>query len=553
MTIALQNRLALTHALFISLALGVLTLVINVFTGRIFAALIKDNITEKSGEIVRVIGDQYDPLSRGFDTLSIEAMGMYFVHEGYIITVEDERGDPVWDARSCDMQQCVDVIRGITERMEGRFRLNGRMQKEQFPVGYLGRTIGAVSIETYGPYFYSETETRFLTSINRVLLIATIVLTLFSIAVSIPLARAIARPVNKAGEAARQIARVHVPWAIRSGAVRAGGISGMDTAGSAGGSGGISLIRIPEHYKTRELAELSRSINTLAAELEEAERRQKQLTSDIAHELRTPLTCLRGDIEAMIDGVYEPDRKHLESCYEEIMRLTGLVQDLNTLTSLEWETLELNRTEFDLAKLLRATAEQFRAAAAEKGIEINLNLRESPVSADYDRLKQVFVNILSNAVKYTDRGSVTVTIGKEGERPPERAAAEAGLSGLWDKNPPLTSPPAPPVKFMEFVEFESHGAFPSPRWEVTIADTGIGIPESDLPHIFERFYRSDKSRSRSTGGAGIGLTIAAAIVHAHGGKIGAGIRAGERGGASVGSVFRVIIPGSPGNFPGNTV
>jgi signal transduction histidine kinase len=546
MTIALQNRLALTHALFISLALGVLTLVINVFTGRIFAALIKDNIIEKSGEIVRVIGDQYNPLSRGFDTPSIEAVGMYFVHEGYIITVEDERGDPVWDARSCDMQQCVDVIRGITERMEGRFRLNGKMQKEQYPVGYLGRPIGAVSIETYGPYFYSETETRFLTSINRVLLIATLVLTLFSIAVSIPLARAIARPINKAGEAARQIARVHVPWSVHSGAARAAG-GGMSTAGT-GSTGGIwqgrPPIRIPEHYKTRELAELSRSINTLAAELEEAERRQKQLTSDIAHELRTPLTCLRGDIEAMIDGVYEPDRKHLESCHEEIMCLAGLVQDLNTLTGLEWETIELNKTEFDLAKLLRATAEQFRAAAAEKGIEINLNLRESPVSADYDRLKQVFVNILSNAVKYTDRGSITITIGEGGESPPERAAAEAGQR---DKNPSLTPPfapsLAPPLAFMEFefMGFEPHGAFPPPRWEVTIADTGIGIPESDLPHIFERFYRSDKSRSRSTGGAGIGLTIAAAIVHAHGGKISAGIRAAGRGGVSTGSVFRVTL------------
>jgi signal transduction histidine kinase len=277
------------------------------------------------------------------------------------------------------------------------------------------------------------------------------------------------------------------------------------------------IIRIPDQYKTRELAELSRSLNELAAELEEAERRQMRLSSDIAHELRTPLTCLQGNLEAMIDGVYKPDQEHLESCHEEIMRLISLVQDLNTLTLFEWETgylsgeggsdvsygraKNLHKTEFDLAKLLRITAEQFRTAANEKGIEIKLNLIESPITADYDRLKQVFINLLSNAVKYTDRGSITIAIGE-------------GAGG----------------------------------WVVTIADTGIGIPESDLPHIFERFYRSDKSRSRrterfGTGGAGIGLTIAAAIVQAHGGTIGAESSgdAAAGGGASGGTVFRVVL------------
>jgi signal transduction histidine kinase len=119
-----------------------------------------------------------------------------------------------------------------------------------------------------------------------------------------------------------------------------------------------------------------------------------------------------------------------------------------------------------------------------------LNLRESPVTADYDRLKQVFINLLSNAVKYTDRGGITVTIEEGGERA---------------------------------------------RWHVTVSDTGIGIPESDLPHIFERLYRSDKSRSRTTGGAGIGLTIAAAIVRAHNGTISA------ENGVPAGAVFRVTL------------
>ncbi|GHV85435.1 sensor histidine kinase [Spirochaetia bacterium] len=472
LTISLQNRLTLTHALFISLALGVLTIVINIFTGFFFTALVKDNITEKSGNIVSSIAEQYNPMSRSFDTVTVEAMGMFFVHEGYLVTVEDERGNPVWDARSCDMEQCAAVISSITERMESTFRVNGIMQTEVYPLRYAGRTIGRVLIETYGPFFYSETETQFLRSINRLLLTATAVLTLFSIIISLVLSRAIAKPILKAGEAARKIAQAH-------------GIPGSRNAEAA-----APVIRINERYKTRELAGLSRSINELAAELEEGERRQKQLTADIAHELRTPLTCLQGSIEAMIDGVYQADTDHLQSCHEEVIRLAKLAEDLNTLAGLEWENIVLNKTEFDLAVLLRTTAEQFKATALEKSITIKLDLAESHITADYDRIKQVFVNLLSNAVKYTDRGTITVTVEK---------AAGVGVS-----------------------------------WEVSVADTGIGIMETDLPHIFERFYRSDKSRSRSTGGAGIGLAISAAIVQAHGGTI-----AAES--SSIGSVFRVRL------------
>jgi signal transduction histidine kinase len=484
MTISLQNRLALTYALFISGALGTLTLAINLFTGLTFNALIRENIGGKSREIIRAIGDLYNPITRSFDSFSVEAMGMYFVHEGYIVSLEDSGGEVVWDARSCDMRQCVEVINGITARMEQGFRVKGGMQKQRYPVYYNGAAIiGSVNIETYGPFFYSETETQFLQSINRLLLIAGLILALLGAGISIPLSRSIAKPVLKAGEAARRIAQVHAPWTAHSGETNPEGL----------------IIRIEDHYKTWELQELSRSINQLAAELEEGERRQKQLSADIAHELRTPLTCLQGNIEAMIDGVYAPDREHLESCHEEIIRLASLVKDLHTLTSLEGGdensfgmSKNLNKTTFDLARLLQAAAEQFAPAAREKGITLRLNLRESPVTADYDRLKQVFINLLSNAVKYTDQGSITITIE------------------------------------------ETHGG-----WEVTIADTGIGIPEADLPHIFERFYRTDKSRSRSTGGAGIGLTLAAAIVPAHGGRISVESGGSEKG--ETGSIFRVAL------------
>jgi signal transduction histidine kinase len=469
-SISLKNRLALTYTLFIGLALAVLAVVIYFFTGVFFTALVKDNIAEKSREIISAIESQYNPFTRSFDTPAVEAMGMYFVHEGYIVSVEDAAQNPVWNARSCDMRQCMDVINSISARMEKGFGVQGVMQTQDFPLNFAGQNAGSVSIETYGPYFYSETEMRFINSINRLLLISGLVLVLLSAGISSVLSRAIVRPVLKAGEAARLMAKNY-----------SGGFGPQSGLGLQSGP-----VRINDQYKTKELAELSRSINTLAEELEEAQRRQKRLTADIAHELRTPLTCLQGNIEAMLDGVFSPGKERLKSCHEEIVRLAGLVQDLNTLTSLEWDAISLNKTQFDIAELLRITAGQFSNATREKGIALRLHLAETPVNADWDRLKQVFINLLSNAVQYTGRGSITITIEK-------------------------TAPVC-----------------------VCLSDTGTGIAPEDLPHIFERLYRGDKSRSRGTGGAGIGLAIAAAIIRAHNGAITAESSA-------AGSVFRVWL------------
>jgi signal transduction histidine kinase len=478
-SLSLQTRLALTSALFTGAALGLLAVIINFAAGLVFTGLVKENIAEKSGEIVRMIGGRYRPLEGGFDIPAIEALGMYFVHEGYLISLRGQGGGTLWDARNCDMEECSAVVEAIAGRMEGRFRFKGALVRREYPVTQGGLNLGTVAIETYGPFFFSEAEARFLGALNRVLLGAALLLSLLSAAGSLLLSRSIARPVRNAARAARELAKA------RSGAARGGG----------------PAIRVEERFRTRELAGLARSVNELAGELEEAERRERQLSADIAHELRTPLACLQGTVEAMIDGVFEPTRERLESCHGEILRLAGLAGDLHTLAGLEWETIALRKTGFDLGKLLETTAEQFSAEAREKGLSLRVELPgPAPVLADYDRLKQVFINLLSNALKYTPRGSVVLSL-QGGEFPP-----------------PDSEAPGPP-RF----------------WEAAVTDTGIGIAAEDLPHVFERFYRSDKSRSRNSGGAGIGLAIAAAILRAHGGTIGAEALPG-------GTIFRVRLP-----------
>jgi signal transduction histidine kinase len=476
---SLKNRLILIYGLLISLSILCLSILINRFAGTIFERFIRDNIKAQSGEIVRSVADQYDPAVESFDLITLQAMGMYFVHQGYIISITDQEEGIVWDARACDMRECSMVIEEISQRM-GEYRLDGGFQNDRYPLYAGDRPVGQISIETYGPFFYSEAESGFLQTLNRFLFTAGVVFTLISVIISIILAAAISRPILAAARAARHIA------------------------------GGNLSTRIPDNYRTRELRELSLAVNELAEELEKGERRQKRLTGDIAHELRTPLTCLQGNIEAMIDGIWKPTAERLGSCHEEIVRLTKLVEDLNSLSVLEQENLVLKKTDFDLAKLLAAAAEQFGPAAREKGIEIRTELLPAPVRADYDRLMQVFINLLSNGVKYTDRGRITLRLSA-----PEKTAEAAGY-----------------------------------RYKITLSDTGIGIPEEDLPHIFERFYRSDKSRNRGSGGAGIGLSIAAAIVSAHGGRISAENRNIPRdaekspGGTpepSRGSLFQVLL------------
>jgi signal transduction histidine kinase len=404
-----------------------------------------------------------------------------------LISLKDKQGELIWSAREMDMQQCTMIIDEIAARMESQYQVKGDFQINQYNLTSSGFIVGQVYIETYGPFFYSENEVGFLNRLNQFLAFSGIVFIILSIVISICIATAIAKPVLQSTKAARQIA---------------GGNFSTRIADQQSG-------RITGTFAVRELHDLSHSVNDLASALENGEQWQKRLTSDIAHELRTPLTALQGNIEAMLDGVWKPTKTHLASCHEEIRRLHKLVEDLNQLSILERENLVLHKTDFDLAELLRSLMQQFLPAACEKGIELVSDIQESPIHADYDRLMQVFVNLISNAVKYTDAGSITIAVKPAGK-----------TSGELRENR---------------------------HYEVTITDTGIGIPEDALPHIFERFYRSDKSRNRNTGGAGIGLTIASAIVEAHGGTISAAINTpgaesgSHAGGNGSGSIFTVIV------------
>ena len=234
--------------------------------------------------------------------------------------------------------------------------------------------------------------------------------------------------------------------------------------------------RLPVSDKGDEIASLSIALNQMIARLDESFQNTSRFTADASHELRTPLTIIHGELEAILLGrELEPAlRDALGSLLEEVERLVRIVEGLFALSRLDTGEAQAERVRLDLASLAETTAEQMCLLAEEKRIDLVCQTRDGvEVEGDRARLKQVIVNLLDNAIKYSpEHGNIALAV---------------------------------------------HGRNGSAYLEVT--DTGPGVPEAALPHLFERFYRADETRSGEIGGAGLGLSIVQSICAAHGGSV----------------------------------
>jgi len=243
-----------------------------------------------------------------------------------------------------------------------------------------------------------------------------------------------------------------------------------------------------------ELAVLGRTFNRMADSLQQSEESRRALTADIAHELRNPLAVQRASLEAIQDGVYPLTVENLQPILDQNLLLTRLVDDLRTLALAESGQLKLERTPTDLQDLAQRVVERFLPQAAARSIDLIVGAASTEkfplISADPIRLEQILNNLLSNALRYTPNGGQILV--KTGRQP--------------------------------------HAL------QLSVQDSGPGIPADALPHVFERFYRADRSRSRSEGGTGLGLAIARHLAEAHGGSLKAD------NSAQGGALFTLTLP-----------
>lgn len=241
-----------------------------------------------------------------------------------------------------------------------------------------------------------------------------------------------------------------------------------------------------------ELGELAQAFNAMAENLERSEQLRRNMIADITHELRTPLSNLKGYLEAIHDGVVKPEPDAIRSLDEEANLLSRLIDDLQELSLAEAGELKLNCQKENIIKLLKQTVavEQSQAAAKEISLSADLPKKLPLVNVNSQRISQVLLNLIDNAITHTPRGGIITIAARQLD-----------------------------------------------NWlEISVEDTGEGIPAEDLPNVFERFYRVDKSRARATGGTGLGLAIAKYFVEAHNGKINVQSELGK------GSRFSFTIP-----------
>ncbi len=417
----------------IGLSLAILTAVIlltNLGILWMFGGYLNQVKSETDQSIVQMVGEILDDgvMDMAERMVLIRAANQYDLR----LRIYDAQGQSLYD--SADGAMGMGAMMGRRQVLQEKAVLNyTRYEIEASSddaVLEIGRRKGLLK---------SATDRSFVVRMNIVYILTAVIALMLVWSLSRKMATRLSKPIEDIQEAAMNIKKGHYK------AVR------MERSGPM------------------EIDRLSETIEDVAKQLEQQESIRKRMTSDIAHEMRSPLAVIRSQIEAIMDGVLEPDLERLARLNGEVMRLTKLMDDLNELSVIENRLYTPQMAEFDFSQAVRDVAENFRPIMDSKNLELRVSVQDGIlVNGDLDRLKQVLNNLLSNAYKYTNQGRITIELQGSGK-----------------------------------------------GFILRIKDTGIGIAPENLPYIFERFYRVDPSRNRESGGAGIGLAIVKEILAAH--------------------------------------
>ena len=467
MKLSLTKKLTLGFLLTAVVSILIAVIISNSMIGSKFNSYLIHEHKSKVNSLATTIGGLYDPQT-GFSTSSKEEMLRYSIAEELYIQVKDADGTSIFTSGSIisEHKTMMGSMMGSkrSSMMDNFSRIKpGQYTEDSYSLSKNNKKFGTITFGYYGTSFLNEGALTFRTTLNHSFFLSIFIALIFGLLVSLLLSKQLSSPLIKITDTANSM--------------RNGNLEARSQAVS----------------KTKEIDDLSTSINYLAETLQNQELLRKRLTSDMAHELRTPLTNLKSHVEALLDKVWEPTDDMLQDFYEEINRLIKLVEGLNDIAKLEQTNLNLNKSRFNLSLELERILTSFEPQYNNLNLKIHSNFTENvEVLMDKDKLKQVMYNLLSNSLKYA------------------KTNGEVSLTLKADNN----------------------------SINIEVKDNGIGISQKDLPFIFKRFYRSDESRDKNTGGAGIGLTIAKTIVEAHSGTINARSTLGE------GSTFVLRFPKS---------
>lgn len=384
--------------------------------------------------------------NESWNTEFIENLGIEAIRKGIAIEIYDKNDNKVWSVFEDEKVLSDKTLNDISKNMKSiekqwdnyfeELKVDINDDESNILVGY-------AYIGHYASTYYMENDVEFFNAINRIIIIIGVISISSIIIISIIISRSIAKPISKVSKMTKYI--------------------------------GEGNYKNKLNYKSNimEIDDLINSINKLSNELNDQENLRKQLTGDIAHELRTPLTSIKGHLDAIIVGIWEPTNERLNSINEEVKRITNLVDELRKLAKFDSGKDNLNKEIVNLKNYIKSIAYNYEGKALEKNIVIKYQLENIEALIDKEKFTQVIINIVSNAIKYNN-GNNEIYIK------------------VFKKNNSIN---------------------------ISIKDSGIGIPKSEYKNIFERFYRLDKSRGANEKGVGVGLTIAKSIVNAHGGEI----------------------------------
>ena len=384
--------------------------------------------------------------NESWNTEFIENLGIEAIRKGIAIEIYDKNDNKVWSVFEDEKVLSDKTLNDISKNMKSiEKQWDNYFEELKVDINDDERNIlvGYAYIGHYASTYYMENDVEFFNAINRIIIIIGVISISSIIIISIIISRSIAKPISKVSKMTKYI--------------------------------GEGNYKNKLNYKSNimEIDDLINSINKLSNELNDQENLRKQLTGDIAHELRTPLTSIKGHLDAIIVGIWEPTNERLNRINEEEKRITNLVDELRKLAKFDSGKDNLNKEIVNLKNYIKSIAYNYEGKALEKNIVIKYQLENIEALIDKEKFAQVIINILSNAIKYNN-GNNEIYIK------------------VFKKNNSIN---------------------------ISIKDSGIGIPKSEYKNIFERFYRLDKSRGANEKGAGVGLTIAKSIVNAHGGEI----------------------------------